>query len=90
MGGDARRSGGGLNEDRCCINDWVSEGRNESREDILQFARGWAVIADGMGGHDAGELASEFAIGTIREMISQAGSESAILQGARPSQRAHG
>ena len=69
-----------VNEDRCCVGEWVSDGHNESREGIIECARGWAVIADGMGGHDAGEFASQSAIGTIHEMIAQAGSESTIAR----------
>jgi len=67
-----------VNEDRFCIGDWVSHGHNESLEGIIECARGWAVIADGMGGHDAGELASESAIETIHALIAQASSEPAI------------
>ena len=46
----------------------------------LLVSRGWAVIADGMGGHEAGELASAAAIATIREMIGDAGSEFEIVR----------
>jgi PPM family protein phosphatase len=67
-----------VNEDRFCIGDWASHGKNESLEGTIECARGWAVIADGMGGHDAGELASELAIETIHGLIAQVSSEHAI------------
>ena len=69
-----------VNEDRCCVGAWVSGGHNEFREGFIECVRGWAVIADGMGGHDAGEFASESAIGTIHETIGQAASECAIAR----------
>jgi serine/threonine protein phosphatase PrpC len=37
-----------------------------------------AVVADGMGGHDAGEVASGLAVQVIEEMVSQGGSDGAI------------
>lgn len=69
-----------LNEDRCCVGDWISHRGVESRSGLISCSRGWAVIADGMGGHEAGELASAAAIATIREMIGDAGSEFEIVR----------
>ena len=63
------------NEDRCCVGDWISDGQNASWRGVVDSASGWAVIADGMGGHDAGELASELTIRTIMGLIKGVQSE---------------
>jgi serine/threonine protein phosphatase PrpC len=68
------------NEDRCCVGTWVSDGRNASWEGLVDCTTGWAVIADGMGGHDAGELASESAVRTIMGLIQDAQSEGDIVR----------
>ena len=50
-------------------------GRRKSNEDamVLDPDRGLFVVADGMGGHNAGEVASALAVKTLHEFISDAG-----------------
>lgn len=60
------------NEDRCCVGSWASGPREEAWEGLLDAAGGWAVLADGMGGYGAGDLASEAAIATSQEMLGRA------------------
>ncbi|MDH5785975.1 MAG: Stp1/IreP family PP2C-type Ser/Thr phosphatase [Chromatiales bacterium] len=45
----------------------------EHNEDAIAWnaEQGWAVVADGMGGHHAGEVASAIAVETIGEMLRQ-------------------
>lgn len=46
----------------------------EHNEDAIAWSgeQGWAVLADGMGGHQAGEVASAIAVETIGERLQQA------------------
>ena len=55
-----------------------NKGRRKSNEDamVLDPARGLFVVADGMGGHNAGEVASALAVKTLHEFISDAGDAS--------------
>ena len=69
-----------LNEDRCLVNDWRSEGPSATWHGTLPAGRGWAVVADGMGGHGAGEVASEIALAAIAEPISAVKVEPDIQQ----------
>jgi protein phosphatase len=45
----------------------------DSNEDAIGWSeeQGWAVLADGMGGHQAGEVASQMAIEIVSEHLSQ-------------------
>jgi serine/threonine protein phosphatase PrpC len=64
-----------LNEDRCLVGDWCSEGPSASWRGALSAGHGWAVVADGMGGHDAGDVASGVALEAIAKLIRTATSE---------------
>jgi PPM family protein phosphatase len=50
------------------------KGRRKSNEDamVIDPATGLFVVADGMGGHNAGEVASALAVKTLHEFISHA------------------
>ena len=63
------------NEDRCCVGNWLSDGGNASWQGFADCVPSWAAIADGMGGHDAGEIASEAAARTIMRLAKDAQSE---------------
>ncbi|WP_303901456.1 Stp1/IreP family PP2C-type Ser/Thr phosphatase [Thiohalomonas denitrificans] len=43
----------------------------ERNEDAVAWSteQGWALVADGMGGHQAGEVASELVVATARELL---------------------
>jgi protein phosphatase len=63
------------NEDSCCVGHWLCNGGDGNWSGQLDCALGWAVVADGMGGHDAGEAASESVIRTIIGLARDACSE---------------
>ncbi len=48
--------------------------KRKSNEDFMQFDPGidFAVVADGMGGHQSGEVASQLAVETLQDFISRA------------------
>ena len=50
------------------------KGRRKSNEDamVIDAPKGLFVVADGMGGHNAGEVASALAVKTLHDFISQA------------------
>jgi PPM family protein phosphatase len=62
------------------VDSWLSDCRNASWYGLADCAPSWAVIADGMGGHDAGEIASESAVRTIMRLAKGAQSELDIAQ----------
>lgn len=50
------------NEDRFCIPDWSSSGQEDSWQGYTVREGCWALVADGMGGHGAGEVASKVVV----------------------------
>jgi PPM family protein phosphatase len=67
-----------VNEDVCLVGDWRSGKAIENWRGLLSTSRAWAVIADGMGGHEAGNVASRVVVDAIAELIKDASSESSI------------
>jgi serine/threonine protein phosphatase PrpC len=63
------------NEDRCCAGPWVADGSDGAWSVPLAGDRWLAAVADGMGGHQAGEFASETAIAALRIMAERIDSE---------------
>lgn len=59
------------NEDRCFAGAWIGDGRDGIATIPLPEHFWSAAVADGMGGHEAGELASETAIDALRPMVSR-------------------
>ena len=60
-----------VNEDRCLVGEWRSDGTDATWRGKLAAEQGWAVIADGMGGHAAGDVASGIAVATIASLIGE-------------------
>jgi PPM family protein phosphatase len=60
------------------VGDWRSRKAVENWRGSVPAGRGWAVVADGMGGHDAGNVASGIVIDTIAGLIRDADSETQI------------
>jgi serine/threonine protein phosphatase PrpC len=70
----------GLNEDLCLVGEWRSGKAVENWQGRLFRNREWAVIADGMGGHEAGNVASRIVVDAIAELIQAAMSEECIIK----------
>ena len=65
------------NEDRCFVGEWVSDG-SDGAWTVSLDAKVWgAAVADGMGGHQAGELASAAAISELHLLIGALDNENA-------------
>lgn len=71
------------NEDRIAVQGWKSSADHGNWHGKISASRGWALIADGMGGHDAGEYASEIVVENMLGGIDSANSKEeleALLQ----------
>jgi PPM family protein phosphatase len=66
------------NEDRCFAGAWIGDGSDGTWIVPLDAERWCAAVADGMGGHQAGELASETAIAELHPLTDTLGSEQAV------------
>ncbi|MDD4005124.1 MAG: Stp1/IreP family PP2C-type Ser/Thr phosphatase [Elusimicrobiaceae bacterium] len=58
-----------LKADFACLTDKGKVRANNEDNVAIDAALGLAVVADGMGGHNAGELASSLAVGTMKETL---------------------
>lgn len=67
-----------LNEDRCVVGDWRSHADNETWQGHLPAEKPWALLADGMGGHEAGEVASQIALDTVAHGLAKVRTEADI------------
>lgn len=61
------------NEDACAVSE--VEGTPSKWSGVLANDGGWALLADGLGGHAAGEVASSLALAVMRPMMSSAAAE---------------
>jgi serine/threonine protein phosphatase PrpC len=68
-----------VNEDRCLVGDWQSGGQIDNWQGVMSTNHGWAVVADGMGGHAAGEVASRVVLNTIASRIGTANGEADVV-----------
>ncbi|UAB88706.1 serine/threonine-protein phosphatase [Ruegeria sp. SCSIO 43209] len=59
------------NEDNCCAGTWAADGGDGAWTVDLRGNRWIAAVADGMGGHQAGEIASEITISELIKMADQ-------------------
>ena len=59
------------NEDSVAIEGWSSRSQASDQCPPEQDSR-WAVVADGMGGHAFGEIASELAVAYLAELLPDA------------------
>ncbi len=63
------------NEDSYCVGDWLCDRSNGGWQGQINCALGWAAVADGMGGHAAGDQASESVIRSVMSLARKARSE---------------
>ncbi len=66
-----------LNEDHTLVGDWVGCGDNANHFEKYSFDRPLfpCLIADGMGGHQAGNIASALAIDSLKGQIQESGGD---------------
>ncbi|HEV2747285.1 MAG TPA: protein phosphatase 2C domain-containing protein [Allosphingosinicella sp.] len=57
------------NEDVCAVPGWTSRGDDDSWHGAIAGDGGWALVADGMGGHAAGEVASALAVAFLAPLM---------------------
>jgi protein phosphatase len=57
------------NEDRCRTEDWRASGADADWHGTTNRVGCWVVVADGMGGHGGGEIASEVAVETLAKQL---------------------
>jgi len=67
-----------VNQDACLVGAWRSGQPVEAWRGVLPSEYTWAVIADGMGGHRGGEVASRIVIDTIAGLIRTAKNDAAV------------
>jgi PPM family protein phosphatase len=68
------------NEDSYCVGDWLCDRSNGGWQGQIDCTLGWAVVADGMGGHAAGEQASESVVRSVMSLAREARSENDVAR----------
>lgn len=71
------------NEDACALPGWASDSETERWHGHLPADGGWALVADGMGGHAFGEVASEMAVELLRPMMASLADRPAVEDALR-------
>lgn len=68
------------NQDRALVSDRQTVAAEEAWSGHLTAGREWLAVADGMGGHDAGNIAAEIAIGAVSRGIGLVNSEHSFME----------